>query len=125
MNIYNPPTSSPGMTITGNSSITGRLLLSGTVGNEVLSATGFGGGKLVIDASGGNFNQYYADTQRFYNAAGTQIAEMTVGAFDVVGLSRCDSFRIDATPSAAVISSTHKLAINCNGATYYMLLSNV
>jgi hypothetical protein len=48
------------------------------------------------------------------------------GALDVQALLQCDSFRIDAAPAAAAaVASTHKLAISCNGTTYYILLSNV
>lgn len=48
------------------------------------------------------------------------------GPLDVQALLTCDSFRIDAAPVvAAAVASTHKLAISCNGVTYYLLLSNV
>lgn len=39
---------------------------------------------------------------------------------------RTDTLRIDGTPTvAAAVASTHKLEINVNGTTYYILLSNV
>lgn len=44
---------------------------------------------------------------------------------DFAGQLRCDSFRIDATPTASSATTTHKLAVSLNGTTYYLLLSNV
>jgi hypothetical protein len=41
------------------------------------------------------------------------------------GLVRVTSLRIDQTPSASAATTTHKVAINLNGTTYYLLLSNV
>ena len=48
----------------------------------------------------------------------------TQGA-DVTGEMRCDSLRIDQAPAAAAnVPATHKLAVNLNGTTYYLLLSS-
>lgn len=59
-------------------------------------------------------------------ASGVTIGTVSSTGLDIVGEARCDSFRIDATPSVSVATaSTHKLAINCDGTTYYLLLSNV
>ncbi len=47
-------------------------------------------------------------------------------ALDVNGTVQCDALRIDAAPaSAAAQAVTHKLSVNLNGTTYYILLSNV
>ena len=67
------------------------------------------------------FEDFSATDPRYAKKAG----DTFTGAVDVQALLTCDSFRIDAAPTAAVIASTHKLAINCNGVTYYLLLSNV
>ena len=42
---------------------------------------------------------------------------------DVQAALRCDSLRIDATPSASTTASTHSLPINLNGTAYYLRLS--
>lgn len=36
-----------------------------------------------------------------------------------------DDLRLTSAPSASVATTTHKIAIQCDGATYYVLLSNV
>jgi hypothetical protein len=40
------------------------------------------------------------------------------GGVDVQGLSRCDSFRIDQSPTSGTFSATHYITISCNGANY-------
>lgn len=44
---------------------------------------------------------------------------------DVGGTIQCDGLRIDATPTISSDTVTHKLAVNLNGTTYYLLISNV
>lgn len=78
-------------------------------------------------------NLFYTDARaRLALSVGTNLTyDNTTGVFDlassidVPGLVRCDSFRIDAAPSASAATTTHKLAISLNGTTYYLLLSNV
>lgn len=68
------------------------------------------------------FEDFSATDPRYVKKAG----DTMTGALDVQALVTCDSFRIDAAPAASVATpSTHKLAISCNGVTYYLLLSNV
>lgn len=43
---------------------------------------------------------------------------------DVVGLLRCDTFRIDATATAAAVAQTHHVPISINGVTYKLLLAS-
>lgn len=48
------------------------------------------------------------------------------GALNVNALVECDTFQLNTAPTvSAATASTHKVAINVNGATYYVLLSNV
>lgn len=48
------------------------------------------------------------------------------GALNVNALLECDSFQLNTAESvAAAVASTHKVAVNINGGTYYILLSNV
>ena len=48
------------------------------------------------------------------------------GALNVNALVECDSLQVNTAPSASVATaSTHKVAVNFNGSTYYILLSNV
>lgn len=62
-----------------------------------------------------------ATTSKVNSTGGT-----ITGAVDIQASLQCDSLRIDGTPTvAAAVASTHKLEINVNGTTYYLLLSNV
>ena len=48
------------------------------------------------------------------------------GALNVNALLECDSFKLNTAPSASVATaSTHKVAVDLGGVTYYILLSNV
>lgn len=48
------------------------------------------------------------------------------GALNVNALLECDTFRLNVAPTAsAATASTHKVAVNVNGSTYYLLLTNV
>jgi precorrin-6B methylase 1 len=48
------------------------------------------------------------------------------GALNVNALLECDTFKLNVAPSvSAATASTHKVAIDVNGSTYYILLSNV
>lgn len=48
------------------------------------------------------------------------------GALNVNALLECDTFRLNTAEAvAAAVASTHKVAVNINGGTYYILLSNV
>ena len=48
------------------------------------------------------------------------------GALNVNALLECDTLRINTAEVAAVAApSTHKVAVNINGVSYYVLLSNV
>lgn len=48
------------------------------------------------------------------------------GALNVNALLECDSLKVNTAPSvAAAVASTHKVAVDFNGSTYYILLSNV
>lgn len=48
------------------------------------------------------------------------------GALNVNDLLECDTLRINTAPAvAAAVASTHTVAVNLNGTTYYLLASNV
>lgn len=48
------------------------------------------------------------------------------GALNVNALLECDSFKLNTAPAvAAAVASTHKVAVDVNGVTYHILLSNV
>jgi hypothetical protein len=52
--------------------------------------------------------------------------DVMTGDLDVHGLVQCDTLRVNTAPSVAVaVASTHKVAVNLNGTTYYLLASNV
>jgi hypothetical protein len=44
--------------------------------------------------------------------------DVMTGALDVHALVQCDSFRIDATPTAETITPTHTVTISVNGTDY-------
>lgn len=83
-----------------------------------VQATSAGGGTVNFLAQGatGTIDLYVNNTLRA-SANGTGL--------DVTGEVRGDSLRIDAAPSVSAATTTHKLAVNLNGTTYYLLLSNV
>lgn len=61
----------------------------------------------------------FADAYRLSNLAGTtDIAIFDSTGLDVIGLSRCDSLRIDQTPAGGTPTPTHTFTINLNGTTY-------
>jgi hypothetical protein len=48
------------------------------------------------------------------------------GALNVNAMLECDSLKVNTAPAvAAAVASTHKVAVDFNGTTYYVLLSNV
>jgi len=58
-------------------------------------------------------------------AAPAIVAELDIaGNFLTRGQMRAASLRIDAEPAAAAAAATHKLPVNLNGTTYYLLLSS-
>ena len=54
------------------------------------------------------------------------LGNVSVAALDSTGEVKCGSLRIESAPSASVATpSTHKIGVNLNGTTDYILLSNV
>jgi hypothetical protein len=51
----------------------------------------------------------------------TRLTINNVG-IDVTGEARCDTLRIDATPTAGAVANTHTVPVNINGTVYQMLL---
>ena len=45
-------------------------------------------------------------------------ADLVLGSLDVNGESRCNSFRLDQTPTAETPTPTHTFTFNLNGTTY-------
>lgn len=75
---------------------------------------------LSLTSLDGRLDTLEADAPYLPLAGGT-----LTGTLNVNDLLECDTFRLNTAPSAAVIASTHKVAVNINGSTYYILLSNV
>ncbi len=67
----------------------------------------------------------FAPNQIGFAAGGSVYAVVSSSGVDVVGTLRADLLRLNATPTVSSDTVTHKLAINLNNTTYYMLLSNV
>ena len=58
------------------------------------------------------------------DVGGVTVASVHAGGLQVTGQLRTQTLRIDAVPSAGGGGATHKLAVNVNGATFYLLLSD-
>ena len=89
----------------------------------------FSGDNFGIGRSGPSVTTLFgwldADRNYIYTAGNLRIGG-SGGYIEMInGLLRCDSLRIDATPSVSAAGTSHKLAVNLNGTTYYILLSNV
>lgn len=69
------------------------------------------------------------DTLEAFQAAGPYVNEAgdtMSGPLNVNALLECDSLKINTAPTvAAAVASTHKVAVDLNGTTYYLLASNV
>jgi len=65
------------------------------------------------------------DALAILNAAAINLTQAltTTQAVDVQALLRCDSFRIDQTPTASVTAATHYIPISANGTIYYLKAS--
>jgi len=117
--------------VTGTIGATDTISTTRASDNTIRVSSSVAGGNVYFNGvSGASGDMYVTNTTNrdLYlgtnNASATTVKINTTG-LDVTGESRCDSFRIDAAPSASAATTTHKLAINCNGTTYYILLSNV
>ena len=77
----------------------------------------FGDGNLWIENAGGTI--YIARA-----IGGTVAVTISATGTDVAGEMRCDTLRIDATPTAAVVAQSHHVPIVLNGTTYKLLLAS-
>lgn len=139
----------PNFATTVTNSLAGKAALSGaaftgvistTAYAEFIGSTAFPGvvtdrGRIFRNATLGIAIYGAGSTYDFgvYNKNGGDVilvptgtsTAIFAGSVDINGEARCNSLRIDASPSASAATTTHKLAINLNGTTYYILLSNV
>lgn len=61
-----------------------------------------------------------------HNVNGVNITRVSSAGLDVTGLTTTTTLRINTAPDAsAATASTHKVAVNLNGTTYYLLATNV
>jgi hypothetical protein len=118
-----------------------QTLTNKTIDGATLSGATAGPGGFGVDASGyvtgGGANawtigsksgvtrvDYVGGAFRLLNSGnGYTALEAASGYF--TGQMRSASVRIDAAPTASSATTTHKLAVNLNGTTYYLLLSDV
>ena len=77
----------------------------------------FGDGNLWVENDGGTI--YIARA-----IAGSAVITVTSGVADITGELRCDTLRIDATPTAAAVTQSHHVPISINGTTYKLLLAS-
>lgn len=114
-----------GGTIAGLTSLT----VTGVVGMAAINsgantrvdvfADGTGGIIQGSTSSGAGFNVLNViGTTVNFKSSTTTIAVLNTSGFDVQSLLRCDSFRIDQTPTAATPVPTHTFTLNLNGTTY-------
>lgn len=55
---------------------------------------------------------------------GSTVMDVSSSGIHVPGAVRCSSLRIDQAATASAASVTHKVPVNINGSTFYLLLSN-
>lgn len=66
----------------------------------------------------------YSSTILLRDYGGTVRVTINSTGTDVLGEMRCDTLRIDATPTAAAVAQTHHVPIILNGTTYKLLLAS-
>lgn len=67
---------------------------------------------------------YFRATNYVFASGTTAIFSISSTGHDVAGEARCDTLRIDASPTAAVVSQSHHVPININGTDYKLLLAS-
>lgn len=80
-------------------------------------------GYLSSNASSLDFGLDTGNVMNVYVNSSLRFTVNTSGT-DTVGEVRCDSFRIDASPTSAAVAQTHHVPININGTTYKLLLAS-
>lgn len=83
------------------------------------------GGEISIGVNEGGDEDDLVEVINILSNGNVGLGTVPAERLDVNGNVRCDGLRIDASPSVSSDAVTHKLAVNLNGTTYYLLLSNV
>lgn len=77
-----------------------------------------------VQSYGAGTVNHDADTQNFRRGdGGVVFGQLNAAGFDLLGLLRCDSLRVDQAPTNEVNASTAYLIVNCNGADRKVLLA--
>jgi hypothetical protein len=130
-------TTAPRLTLVENGGPSGAYVISRL---EVRGGAGIGRGPLTafhlpsgvgVSTYGGAFGMVWQNLGTgagefvWRDAGGTSVGRLsTTGQFQVTGELRGAALRIDATPVAGAAGATHRLAVNLNGTTYFLLLSS-
>ncbi len=108
---------------TGDShTITGSLLLNSGPSSGLLGQVS-GVSTWALFGSSSTLS-VYADNTIVRAFGGTVYTTFSSTGADIVGEARCDTLRIDATPTAAAVAQTHHVPININGTVYKLLLAS-
>ena len=127
-----------GMTISSGGLTLASGSLSATVGTTTGHALASQGRVLTLNST--NSNNLKIELQNGGATAGylgasasgpvlatgdaTSRVQVSTAGIDVTGEARCDTLRIDATPTAAAVAQTHHVPISINGTTYKLLLAS-
>lgn len=97
---------------------TGRTLTAGSTRVTIVAGSGSTGNPTVDLASFPS--TFLSDTANLarLNVASTWASTQTFVEVDVQGPLRCDSFRIDVSPTAEAIVPTHTITFSVNGTNY-------
>lgn len=121
----------------------GKALITGSSGDGTLTVSGPGAVVSFNSTNSNNHKIVYRNAGTIVGSAGAtasgafladsgltiRVQSNTTGAAvtgaltvssgsDVTGESRCDTLRIDVTPTAATPTPTHTIPVNCNGTVY-------
>jgi hypothetical protein len=99
-------------TQTAADTFTGRTITAGSAKVSVTNGSGVAGNPTVD--LGAVASTDLSDSAGLARLAGATFS----GAVDVQALLRCDSFRIDQTPTAEVVVCTHTIVVSVDGTDY-------
>lgn len=88
------------------------------IGNDANTGFYLSAADTITFAAAGQQTYDASSTQHVWRTSGTIRLALTATTLDMVGLMRCDSFRIDQAPVAATPTPTHTFTISLNGTTY-------
>lgn len=128
-------TTAPGSGLAGGGQVAAGVSLSiadnGVTNSKIRQSVGtsvigraFGSTGNVADITADGDNRVFS-RESGQLAFRTFINGVTIGPTTASPLVRADAFETTQTPAASTATVTHSVPFECNGVTYYILLSNV